>query len=522
MNICNQEAAGCDEPLAHAVGAAVDNIAAVGETDIFPQSLQTRHLLQDRAAAVRQVLRLHHEFDHLAASSPPQVMRSLVPAGHFGMRLGSRIAPVWNAYYLSLVIDSAPAIERIRASHEKVHSYRFIQPDRDALIFDKHVGWLGFNEAVRSACSAYPYVLTTDISDFYHRIRIDRISNAMRSTGVASARIERLTRVLELLGVDRFGLPVGGPASRILAELALTPVDDRLAAAGIAHVRFVDDIRIFADTEQQAHLHLLELSRFLWDEGLSLQKGKTSVLRTRDLLDELDLARSSALAPFEGSKAQDLAAHSGLPLDPYAELRVHTDPQLAKFATSPDARLALQHEFSKSTLNLSLARNLLAALSFVQAADLADRLFDLLDRSERPALIPILSRVYESIDANLVRLTPAAVEGLRDRLEALVQDNRLPVRFDLHLALVLRLLARLPCSTNPVFLNRLPLLYRERASSLVRCEIITLWAAWGLTDDIQSLGRAAYPMGSWEQATLAIATTGPAVNGHPANPIRVS
>lgn len=69
---------------------------------------------------------------------------------------------------------------------------------------------------------------------------------------------------------DSYGLPVGSNASRILAEAALTEVDNYLISKNIDFCRFVDDYRIFAKDAFEAHSSLAILNRRLSQEGLFL------------------------------------------------------------------------------------------------------------------------------------------------------------------------------------------------------------------------------------------------------------
>jgi hypothetical protein len=75
-----------------------------------------------------------------------------------------------------------------------------------------------------------------------------------------------------------FGLPVGGAAARLLAELALVDTDQALRDGGITATRFVDDFRIFLRNSESPYDALGFLAEHLAiNEGLSLNAAKTSV-----------------------------------------------------------------------------------------------------------------------------------------------------------------------------------------------------------------------------------------------------
>src|SRR5205085_1731936 len=66
--------------------------------------------------------------------------------------------------------------------------------------------------------------------------------------------------------------------SHVFGEFYLDPIDRTLSAYGIDHIRYLDDIRIFANSYKAAKQQLQELSRLLRDRGLNLQTAKTEIL----------------------------------------------------------------------------------------------------------------------------------------------------------------------------------------------------------------------------------------------------
>ena len=76
-----------------------------------------------------------------------------------------------------------------------------------------------------------------------------------------------------------YGLPIGGPSSRIMAETVINQIDHLMYARGIDCCRFVDDFHIFAKSEEDAYQSLQHLTELLiMNQGLSLQKSKTRVM----------------------------------------------------------------------------------------------------------------------------------------------------------------------------------------------------------------------------------------------------
>src|SRR5262249_6010903 len=153
----------------------------------------------------------------------------------------------WNAYYLSLVISVADQIEsqRIPVADETVFSYRFDWQDSTAKLFQDST-WMDFRSRCLKLSASFPIVVQTDISDFYPRIYHHRIENALNrlpNPGNAPKRIMELLK--ELSKNVSYGLPIGGPASRLLAEFALNGVDLIMVRNGIRFCRYADDYALF-------------------------------------------------------------------------------------------------------------------------------------------------------------------------------------------------------------------------------------------------------------------------------------
>lgn len=462
---------GLQQPIADAIAAAIENVQVNSDTDIFPPPGDADFLLGDRENAVRRVTAIHQDFEHYSAHTPPNVIRCLVPAGYLGQRLASQIPPLWNAYYLALVIACGPAIERVRNASNQVFSYRFIAPvEGEGKIFDGNIGWGGFLDATRQSAANYAHCVVTDISDFYHRIRILAISNALQQAGVENSLCERLVQVLELLEVDRFGLPVGGPASRLLAELMLVRTDRQLQRLHIPFTRFVDDIRLFAASEIDAHRQLVTLAEILSEDGFFLQKAKTRVYRSCDLIEEMDLARATAFATANGNSST-ADTTSLLPHDPYSELRAQMDIHLLKFASRRDAVSTIIFEFTKSRLHLSLAKNLLGVLQHLPNEQLDEVLPALLKLAEKPALTPVFARLMEVTESNLTRLSASTRHEVSARLMSIAFGNEAVAVFDFHRALCIRLLAMMPGEKPPSFAQAMKGLETTCNCALVKREI---------------------------------------------------
>jgi hypothetical protein len=127
-------------------------------------------------------------------------------------------------------------------------------------------------------------VAVADIADFYPRIYLHRLENSLQSATSHASHVSTISRLLSgWNGTESFGIPVGSAASRLLAEITISDVDDALFANGTRFVRFNDDYRIFARSYADAYRAIAFLADVLFsNHGLTLQPQKTTVVPAAD------------------------------------------------------------------------------------------------------------------------------------------------------------------------------------------------------------------------------------------------
>jgi hypothetical protein len=223
---------------------AIKNIVRHGDTDIFPFPFEN-HVFHDYAdKAVAILASLDADVPRSLAENPPVNVGALAPVGYTGFRWALQIDPIWNAAYLSWVLSIADQIEAARdpIDRRRIFSYRYQWDEDQATCFNMAINWRAFiNRALEKAASR-PFVVSCDISEFYGRINHHRIDNAIQHLPNSTHAVSRIKAFLSnLSGTYSFGIPVGGPASRMIAELVLSQIDTLLAANGIDFIRYADD-----------------------------------------------------------------------------------------------------------------------------------------------------------------------------------------------------------------------------------------------------------------------------------------
>ena len=170
----------------------------------------------------------------------------------------------------------------------KAFSYRYA-PDGKGGLFraDRtYKDWLVSQAAFINSNLKIKEVILTDVSDFYSRINFHRLDNLLEEVAPGNGAARYIKKQIKIIRAKQsFGLPVGGSAARLLAELALADTDKALKQEGHLATRFVDDFRIFLNTKDSPYDVLALLAEQLGiNEGLSLNASKTRVIARHHFL----------------------------------------------------------------------------------------------------------------------------------------------------------------------------------------------------------------------------------------------
>jgi hypothetical protein len=484
-----------------AFDGAVGNIARWGDTDVFPFPTEN-HILHDKQVEVVDLLvDIHGDLPRALAAYPPAVEGSLSLVSYEGLRWVTQLDPVWNAYFLGLVLCIGSEIEQARLARSKqvVFSYRFA-PDqtRSSLFADD--AWGAFARRSAELAESHTHVVVCDIADFYSRIYHHRIKNALQLAAPGSGIPGQIDELLsQFSGGTSYGLPVGGPAARLLAELALARVDALLEARGIRFTRYADDYRLFATSQNAAYRSLLFLAEsLLRHDGLTLVKQKTRVLHARDFarLPLFDATVDDELDPAE--KAERRLLRLSLRYDPYAPHAAEDYERLKESLSQFDILGMLTREVSKSRVNPTVVKRLVSAIRFLPDDVRGQAVQTLVHNLEAlapalPVTLRVLEDVLPSIDEAQQR---SAAEAIRASIASADYYLQVPV----NLAYALRALRHDRGEENIAIC----MAAFDDAPPFIKRDIVYLMHNWGADFFLSDKRRQWTAQHPWVQRALLV------------------
>lgn len=288
---------------------ALKHLQKYSHSDFFPRMFELKALFHNWAKVKGYILSLD-----LSKYVPKPVTFSLAPKPNKTYRIVHQLEPIDTFIYTALIREICEVVEdyRIPESENIACSYR-IKPDLEGSFFSAESSWDNYISKSDELSAKYEsgYVLVCDITDFYNQIYIHRVKNLISEAGKGAFdnQAEVIHEfLLNLNNRSSRGIPVGPKASIILAELIMASIDNVIRTYTTNFVRYVDDIRIFFATYEEAVFVLHELTSFLHSYHQLVLSGEKTRIRTvkefrEDSLRDEEKEENSTIL----TKANDLA-----------------------------------------------------------------------------------------------------------------------------------------------------------------------------------------------------------------------
>ena len=461
------------------------------------------HIFYDRERDCQDILeQIHANFDVLLGSRPPSVINSLTQVGYTGFRWAAQIEPFWNAYYLACVIFLAEQIEEERVpEHEQaVFSYRYEWDDEEAKMF-KDSTWRDYRRRSLELCDRANYVVVTDIADFYPRIYHHRVENALLRLPNPGGTPKRIMELLNSFSKNvSYGLPIGGPASRLLAELALNAVDKHLLRRRIPFCRYADDICIFCEDRADAHRQLVFLSEKLHGEGLVLQKKKTKIQTVDEFRENsklLDPGAEGAELETEEAKLLNISIR----YDPYSDNPERDYEELRDAVSNVDIVGILGREIAKTTIDTAVTRQAINAVRALDPTAKLGAIQTLLNQENLEVLAPVFVTVMRAVKGVYGELNEEGRQLVDKALVTLYESRSYLLSVETHVAYYIQVLAQHHSFRKEEILVEI---FDSNNSSLIRRLIILTMAHWNCHYWLSDLKQHYGSLNEWEKRAMII------------------
>ena len=482
---------------------SLQNIAKFGDTDIFP-FLFERHIFFDHAYQCYELLQeIHKDFDNYLYQSPPITHESLTQVGYTGFRWATQIEPFWNAYYLALVLYLADQIEAKRTpiQDQTVFSYRYQWSDSESKFFHDS-SWNDYR--VRcielSQSKDIEFVVLTDIANFYPRIYHHRLENELNRLPRAS---DIPKRIMKLLGAFSkhvsYGLPVGGPASRILSELALNSVDRLLRGNQILFCRYSDDYTIFCKSRSEAYENLVFLAQKLFNEGLVLQNSKTRIMPSNEFHKTWSMLDPKIPAATDEQKLLNISIR----FDPYSETAEEDYQRLTKAVSQVDVVGILARQIAKTKIDIPVTKQAINVVRAMKDTEKEGTIRTLLQKDNLDVLSPVFVTLMRLVRSVYNDLSDEAKVAIDEDLIRVFEEHDHILSVEVNLSFYLQTLSRsYTHKKEQIFVQ----VYDKETSPIIRRVIVATMASWECRHWISDLIKKYGSLNDWEKRAMIAAS----------------
>jgi excisionase family DNA binding protein len=254
------------------------------QNDVWvPDVLAFADELSDRQGVVDEASR---RIDRRDFASPIEVK---VPKSPFFPRNATDLTLADRVAYQAATQRLAPAIDSLTSP--AVYSARLATSGKDFLK-DGRDGWLAWMAQLKRDLKDRPdaYVISTDITCYFDYIKHEVLLPEIERLPGSKEVLQPLREMVRTWStVPNTGIPQGPNASRILGNFYLVPVDDAVETLcpRVTYSRYMDDIRIIAESRHEALTALQVLDDACRRRGLNLSNQKTHLHTGSQALDEL-------------------------------------------------------------------------------------------------------------------------------------------------------------------------------------------------------------------------------------------
>lgn len=482
---------------------ALVNIVRYGDTDIFPFPFE-RYLFEEKLDETLDILETYHEnIEDSIALSPPLTIVEQSQVGYYGFRQATLIEPFWNAYFLGLVIAIADGIEgkRIKEEENNVFSYRYEWNNNTSSLF-KDTTWIDYKKQCVEYSKGYNYVLQTDISNFYPRINHHKLENELRRIDTGNLVTKQILRMLSAFsGTISYGLPVGGPASRILAELALNHTDFHLKSRGIVFCRYADDYTVFCESDSDAYKMLILLSKKLSNDQLGLQKNKTKIMSSQEFREIHLFLDPQPESKISGDEQKLL--NISIRFDPYSATAVEDYEKLKDAIREIDIIAILSREVNKTRIDQTVTKQAINSIKALTTENQVQAVKILLEQDNLIILSPVFTTIMRAIRSIYEELNTEGQDLIDKSLILLFNTESFLTKIEMNLSYILQVLSIRHSPEKEALLIRL---FETPINHFIKRQIIVTMSNWNCHYWLVDIKNNFPTLTNWERRAVIYAS----------------
>ncbi|MDX8047598.1 RNA-directed DNA polymerase [Gracilibacillus sp. S3-1-1] len=417
---------------------ALKHIENYGDTDIFPIPFEyeaIRYLWDKNTRELPNgtTLKEYLRNKNILNWSVRDHRRSLTPKHKFGFRLSTQLDPLDTIVYLALVYEIGEDIESKRIPVEKNVSFSFrFNPEENGKMFSSDIGYGSFINYCSSKVDELigdeniNYVVVADIADFFPRLYLHPLENALTSCTNMTNHVIAIKRLLNNWNYSiSYGIPVGQDSSRLLAELTLNDIDEGLLSEGVDFCRFVDDFRIFCSSKKEAYQQLALLAEMLFENhGLTLQQHKTKIISVEEFRKNYLKSEESIEVDRLSDEFEILLNEMGID-DPYVDIDYDVLPEdLQQQIDSLNLMAILQEQINSDSIDTKIVGFVLRRMGQLKNPEALELVLDNIDK-----LYTVFKHIFEYI--NELDLDASQKEEIGEKLLDIL-DNSIVGHLEFH------------------------------------------------------------------------------------------
>jgi hypothetical protein len=370
---------------------AIGHLTRYGDTDLFPIPFEFALIKKDWAGLKPKLRQID-----IGAHQWGAARQIIVQKDEVAFRRTTQLDPLDAVLFASIIHEIGRSIEQCRVKRNKnvVFSYRFA-PTRRGRLYRTERGWEQFWQTSRDLAGRHAFVVVSDITDFYNQVYHHAVENQLQAASVGKPYIKALMNLLGTITekVSR-GLPIGPHPAHLLAELAMIPIDERMASSNFAYCRYVDDMHVFVDNRKEAQIALGELTSCVDTfQRLTLNRSKTKIMTSAQFVAFAD--RMLIDNPINDAEAEIIEVIREASDDPYSSISLQAIPKAQwKVMDEDRIRAVLQSYVDEADIDFVRLRWFLRRITQVGVPGGVEFLVDRAD-----LLAPALSEITRYISS---------------------------------------------------------------------------------------------------------------------------